>query len=54
VQEGDLSFRTGQVIALIEADAKAGTDTWWKGAVEEPGGRMGREGVFPANFVEVA
>ncbi|KAH9849567.1 DUF500-domain-containing protein [Lenzites betulinus] len=45
VQPGDLSFRKGQVITVTEKSEE--TNTWWRGKVE------GREGVFPANFVEV-
>ncbi|KAI0336690.1 DUF500-domain-containing protein [Cubamyces sp. BRFM 1775] len=45
VQPGDLSFKKGQVITVTEKSDD--TNTWWKGKLE------GREGVFPANFVEV-
>ncbi|OSC96236.1 hypothetical protein PYCCODRAFT_1472783 [Trametes coccinea BRFM310] len=45
VQPGDLSFKKGQVITVTEKSED--TNTWWKGKVD------GREGVFPANFVEV-
>ncbi|KAI0938423.1 hypothetical protein AcW1_001841 [Taiwanofungus camphoratus] len=45
VQPGDLSFEKGQVITVTEKSED--TNTWWKGKVD------GREGVFPANFVEV-
>ncbi|EJF63900.1 hypothetical protein DICSQDRAFT_82430 [Dichomitus squalens LYAD-421 SS1] len=45
VQPGDLSFSKGQVIIVTEKSDD--TNTWWKGKLE------GREGVFPANFVEV-
>lgn len=45
VQPGDLSFKKGQVIVVTEKSDD--TDTWWKGKLE------GREGIFPANFVEV-
>ncbi|KAI0777176.1 DUF500-domain-containing protein [Trametes elegans] len=45
VQPGDLSFKKGQVITVTEKSEE--TNTWWKGKIE------GREGVFPANFVEV-
>ncbi|CDO71202.1 hypothetical protein BN946_scf184845.g73 [Trametes cinnabarina] len=45
VQPGDLSFKKGQVITVTEKSVD--TNTWWKGKVN------GREGVFPANFVEV-
>jgi len=45
VQPGDLSFNKGQVIVVTEKSTD--TNTWWKGKLE------GREGNFPANFVEV-
>ncbi|KAI0064899.1 DUF500-domain-containing protein [Artomyces pyxidatus] len=45
VQGGDLSFSKGQVITVVEKSDT--TDTWWKGKVD------GREGIFPANFVEL-
>jgi len=45
VEPGDLSFSKGQVITITEKSDS--TDTWWKGKLE------GREGSFPANFVEV-
>ncbi|KAH9941124.1 DUF500-domain-containing protein [Epithele typhae] len=45
VQSGDLSFHKGQVITVTEKSAD--TNTWWRGKVD------GREGIFPANFVEV-
>ncbi|KAI0036222.1 hypothetical protein K488DRAFT_41705 [Vararia minispora EC-137] len=45
VQGGDLSFKKGQVITVTEKTDD--TNTWWKGKLE------GREGVFPANFVEI-
>ncbi|CCM01226.1 uncharacterized protein FIBRA_03274 [Fibroporia radiculosa] len=45
VQSGDLSFTKGQVITVTEKSNDI--NTWWKGKVD------GREGVFPANFVEV-
>ncbi|KAI0264696.1 hypothetical protein BC834DRAFT_882169 [Gloeopeniophorella convolvens] len=45
VEQGDLSFLKGQVITITEKTES--TDTWWKGRLE------GREGSFPANFVEV-
>ncbi|KAI8986660.1 DUF500-domain-containing protein [Trametes punicea] len=45
VQPGDLSFKKGQVIIVTEKSED--TNTWWKGKLE------GREGMFPANFVEV-
>jgi len=45
VEGGDLSFKKGQVITITQKTDK--TDDWWTGKVE------GREGIFPANFVEV-
>ncbi|OCH91303.1 DUF500-domain-containing protein [Obba rivulosa] len=45
VQSGDLSFRKGQVITVTKKSDD--TNTWWTGKLE------GREGMFPANFVEV-
>ncbi|THH29706.1 hypothetical protein EUX98_g4485 [Antrodiella citrinella] len=45
VQDGDLSFTKGQVITVKYMNSN--TDTWWLGRVD------GREGIFPANFVEV-
>jgi len=45
VQPGDLPFKKGQVIVVTQKSAD--TNTWWKGKLE------GREGMFPANFVEV-
>ncbi|KAL4251972.1 SH3YL1 family protein [Abortiporus biennis] len=45
VQPGDLSFSKGDVIIVKEMSNN--TDTWWSGKVGS------REGIFPANFVEV-
>ncbi|KAI0053120.1 DUF500-domain-containing protein [Auriscalpium vulgare] len=45
VQPGDLSFSKGQVITILEKSNN--TDTWWRGQVDN------REGIFPANFVDV-
>ncbi|PIL27737.1 transporter [Ganoderma sinense ZZ0214-1] len=45
VQAGDLSFSKGQVITVTVKSED--TNTWWTGKVD------GREGMFPANFVEV-
>jgi len=45
VEPGDLSFSKGQVITITEKSDS--TDTWWKGKLD------GKEGSFPANFVEV-
>nr|VWP01662.1 N/A [Ganoderma boninense] len=45
VQAGDLSFSKGQVITVTAKSED--TNTWWTGKVD------GREGIFPANFVEV-
>jgi hypothetical protein len=41
--DGDLSFEQGQLIQLLEQV----DDGWLKGSVD------GREGIFPASFVEV-
>ncbi|EGO02744.1 hypothetical protein SERLA73DRAFT_176098 [Serpula lacrymans var. lacrymans S7.3] len=45
VEAGDLSFSKGDVIIITRKSEK--TDDWWKGKVS------GKEGIFPANFVEV-
>ncbi|KZT68365.1 DUF500-domain-containing protein [Daedalea quercina L-15889] len=45
VQPGDLSFAKGQVITVTKKSDDV--NTWWTGKLD------GREGVFPANFVEV-
>lgn len=62
-QPGDLAFKKGQVITIIKKSES--TDAWyvlsstvqyspdnlrcrWTGQLD------GREGIFPANFVEVA
>ncbi|KAH9932224.1 uncharacterized protein B0H18DRAFT_1115914 [Fomitopsis serialis] len=45
VQPGDLSFTKGQVITVTKKSGDV--NTWWTGKLE------GREGIFPANFVEV-
>ncbi|KAI0296739.1 hypothetical protein B0F90DRAFT_1015197 [Multifurca ochricompacta] len=45
VEQEDLSFSKGQVITITEKSDR--TDTWWKGKLD------GREGSFPANFVEI-
>lgn len=45
VQPGDLSFKQGDVITILEKSGS--TDTWWKGKLN------GREGIFPANRVEL-
>ncbi|KZT08035.1 DUF500-domain-containing protein [Laetiporus sulphureus 93-53] len=45
VQSGDLSFKKGQVITVTKRSDD--TNTWWTGKLD------GREGMFPANFVEV-
>lgn len=43
--DGDLSFRKGDVIIIMK---KSGTqDDWWTGRVK------GKEGLFPANYVEI-
>ncbi|KAK9377942.1 uncharacterized protein V1513DRAFT_435668 [Lipomyces chichibuensis] len=44
-QEGDLGFRKGDMITIVKkSDSK---DDWWTGR------RDGREGIFPANYVEL-
>ncbi|KAF9243748.1 hypothetical protein BU15DRAFT_42571 [Melanogaster broomeanus] len=45
VEAGDLTFSKGDVIIITQKSNS--TDDWWKGKVNE------REGIFPANFVEV-
>ncbi|KAK9389914.1 hypothetical protein V1515DRAFT_613416 [Lipomyces mesembrius] len=45
-QDGDLGFRKGDMITIVKkSDSK---DDWWTGR------RDGREGIFPANYVELA
>lgn len=44
-QPGDLSFSKGQVITVTKKSDDV--NTWWTGKLD------GREGIFPANFVEV-
>lgn len=46
VEAGDLSFTKGEVITVTRKSDS--TDDWWTGKVN------GREGAFPANFVELA
>ncbi|KAF8973864.1 hypothetical protein BDZ97DRAFT_1777304 [Flammula alnicola] len=46
VQEGDLSFRKGDVITVTKKSNSV--DDWWTGKVN------GGQGIFPANFVELA
>ncbi|KAJ2919314.1 hypothetical protein MD484_g1092, partial [Candolleomyces efflorescens] len=46
VETGDLSFDKGDVITIVKKSDS--TDDWWTGRVH------GREGIFPANFVELA
>ncbi|TDL28856.1 DUF500-domain-containing protein [Rickenella mellea] len=45
VESGDLSFRKGEVITITKKSHSV--DDWWTGKID------GREGIFPANFVEV-
>ncbi|KAL4068389.1 hypothetical protein V8B97DRAFT_1873352 [Scleroderma yunnanense] len=45
VEAGDLSFSKGDVITIIRKSDS--TDDWWTGKIN------GREGIFPANFVEL-
>ncbi|TFK36792.1 hypothetical protein BDQ12DRAFT_633018 [Crucibulum laeve] len=46
VESGDLSFSKGDVITITRKSDS--NDDWWTGKIH------GREGIFPANFVEVA
>lgn len=43
-QVGDLEFKEGDVIQIINNDPEAG---WWEGSCN------GQTGMFPANYVEV-
>ncbi|KAH0838639.1 hypothetical protein J3R83DRAFT_6962, partial [Lanmaoa asiatica] len=45
VEVGDLSFSRGDVIIVTRKSDS--TDDWWKGKLN------GKEGIFPANFVEI-
>ncbi|KAH7912989.1 hypothetical protein BJ138DRAFT_1082431 [Hygrophoropsis aurantiaca] len=45
VESGDLSFSKGDIIIITRKSES--TDDWWKGKTND------REGIFPANFVEV-
>lgn len=45
-QSGDLSFRKGDIITIVEKSKS--TDDWWTGKIG------GHEGIFPANYVELA
>jgi len=45
VEAGDLSFSRGDVIIVTRKSDS--TDDWWKGKLN------GKEGIFPANFVEI-
>ncbi|CDS09894.1 hypothetical protein LRAMOSA02571 [Lichtheimia ramosa] len=44
-QDGDLSFREGDVITIVEKSDSQ--DDWWTGSVG------GRQGIFPANYVQL-
>lgn len=44
-QDGDLSFKKGDVISIIKKSDS--TDDWWTGRA------AGKEGIFPANYVEL-
>ncbi|KAJ3575907.1 hypothetical protein NP233_g800 [Leucocoprinus birnbaumii] len=46
VEEGDLSFNKGEIIIITKKSDS--TDDWWTGKVNN------KEGIFPANFVELA
>ncbi|KAK9324327.1 hypothetical protein V1517DRAFT_58765 [Lipomyces orientalis] len=44
-QDGDLGFRKGDIITIVKkSDSK---DDWWTGRKD------GREGIFPANYIEL-
>ncbi|KAF4622956.1 hypothetical protein D9613_002181 [Agrocybe pediades] len=45
VQDGDISFRQGDVIEIIQKSES--TDDWWTGRSK------GQQGIFPANFFEL-
>ncbi|KIO07476.1 hypothetical protein M404DRAFT_23979 [Pisolithus tinctorius Marx 270] len=45
VEAGDLTFSKGDVIVVTRKSDS--TDDWWTGKVN------GKEGIFPANFVEL-
>lgn len=45
-QSGDLPFRKGDVITIIKKSDSQ--DDWWTGSLN------GKEGIFPANYVELA
>ncbi|KAK9240708.1 hypothetical protein V1525DRAFT_423631 [Lipomyces kononenkoae] len=44
-QQGDLGFRKGDMITIVKKSESQ--DDWWTGR------REGREGIFPANYVEL-
>ncbi|KAI9320844.1 hypothetical protein BX666DRAFT_1911898 [Dichotomocladium elegans] len=44
-QEGDLSFREGDMITIVEKSDSQ--DDWWTGSLH------GRKGIFPANYVQL-
>jgi len=46
VEDGDLSFKKGDIIVITKKSDS--TDDWWTGKI------AGRQGIFPANFVEIA
>ncbi|CAA7259976.1 unnamed protein product [Cyclocybe aegerita] len=46
VESGDLSFRKGDVIVVTKKSDSV--DDWWTGKAN------GRQGIFPANFIELA
>jgi len=45
VESGDLSFSKGDVIIITQKSDSS--NDWWKGKIR------GRQGIFPANFVEL-
>lgn len=44
-QDGDLDFRKGDIITIVKKSESR--DDWWTGK------RAGKEGIFPANYVEL-
>jgi lipid-binding SYLF domain-containing protein len=44
-QDGDLSFREGDIITIVQKTESQ--DDWWTGKVN------GRQGIFPANYVQL-
>lgn len=46
VESGDLGFKKGDIVTVTKKSDSV--DDWWTGKLN------GREGIFPANFVELA